>query len=40
MNPIRLIKNLINEFLLKVSGTWVGAPKDEPWPETPHWMED
>ena len=31
MNPFRLLKNLFNDFLLKVSGTWVGAPKDPPW---------
>ena len=31
MNPIRFIKNLFVDVLLKVSGTWVGAPKDEPW---------
>jgi len=31
MNPIRFVKNLFVDVLLKVSGTWVGAPKDEPW---------
>ena len=31
MNPIRFVKNLFVDFLLKVSGTWVGAPKDGPW---------
>lgn len=40
MHPIRLIKNLFIDILLKLSGTWVGAPKDKPWSETPHWMED
>lgn len=33
LNPIRIIKNLFNDFLLKVSGTWVGSPKDPPWDE-------
>lgn len=31
-NPIRLLKNLFVDFLLAVSGTWIGAPDDEPWP--------
>jgi len=31
MNPFQMIKNLFVDFLLKVSGTWVGAPKDKPW---------
>ena len=31
MNPVRILKNLFVDFLLKVSGTWVGAPKDGPW---------
>ena len=31
MNPIRMVKNLFVDFLLKVSRTWVGAPKDTPW---------
>ena len=31
MNPIRFIKNLFVDFLLKISGTWVGSPKDPPW---------
>ena len=39
MNPIRIIKNLFNDILLKLSGTWVGSPNDKPWPEKPHWMD-
>ena len=31
MNPVRFLKNLFVDFLLKVSGTWVGAPQDPPW---------
>jgi len=31
MNPICFIKNIFVDFLLNVSGTWVGAPKDPPW---------
>ncbi len=31
MNPVRILKNIFVDFLLKVSGTWVGAPKDAPW---------
>ena len=31
MNPVRVLKNLFVDFLLKVSGTWVGSPKDAPW---------
>lgn len=31
MNPIRFIKNLFVDAMLKLSGTWVGAPKDAPW---------
>jgi hypothetical protein len=30
-NPIRILKNIFNDFLLAVSGTWVGAPTDPPW---------
>ncbi len=32
-NPFRILGNLFNDFLLKVSGTWVGAPQDPPWDE-------
>ena len=35
MNPIRLIKNLFVDFMLWISGTWVGAPKDPPWDDAP-----
>ena len=31
MNPVRILKNLFVDILLKVSGTWVGSPKDAPW---------
>lgn len=31
MNPIRFIKNLFVNALLKLTGTWFGAPKDAPW---------
>ena len=31
MNPVRILKNLFVDFLLKISGTWVGSPKDAPW---------
>jgi hypothetical protein len=30
-NPITLVKNLIRDVLLAVSGTWIGAPRDKPW---------
>ncbi|MFK7830619.1 MAG: hypothetical protein AB8B57_12660 [Congregibacter sp.] len=31
LNPLRLVKNLFVDFLLAVSGTWIGAPDDQPW---------
>lgn len=33
-DPFRLLKNLFVDFLLWVSGTWVGAPDDAPWEES------
>ncbi len=32
-HPIRCLKNVFVDFMLKVSGTYVGAPKDQPWEE-------
>ncbi len=40
MNPIRLLKNCFIDLLLKLSGTWVGAPKDPDWPEVSHWQKE
>jgi hypothetical protein len=34
LNPIAWLKNLFRDFLLRVSGTWIGAPKDPPWSES------
>lgn len=30
-NPIRMLKNLFNDIMLKLTGTYVGAPQDPPW---------
>ena len=30
MNPLRLLKNLVADFMIWSSGTWVGAPDDSP----------
>jgi len=30
-NPIRILKNLFNDMLIALTGTWVGSPKDKPW---------
>lgn len=40
MNPIRFLKNIFVDILLKLSGTWIGAPKDGAWSDVPHWKED
>lgn len=40
MNPIRFLKNIFVDILLKLTGTWIGAPRDKPWSDTPHWKEE
>ena len=39
MNPIRFVKNIFEDILLKLAGNWIAAPKDKAWPDTPHWKE-
>ena len=31
MNPIRFLKNLFVDFLIKTTGTYIGSPKDKPF---------
>ncbi|MCR9078886.1 MAG: hypothetical protein NXH78_07285 [Hyphomonadaceae bacterium] len=40
MNPIRFLKNIFVDILLNLTGTWIGAPRDKPWSDTPHWKEE
>lgn len=37
MNPLRLLRNLLADVLLRTTGTWFGAPKDPPWEQTEDW---
>ena len=30
MNPLGFLKYCLAEFLLRISGTWFGAPEDKP----------
>ena len=39
-NPVRILKNLLNDFLLKFTGTYFGAPQDPPWEEEEQEADD
>lgn len=30
-NPFRILKNVLNDALIALTGTWVGSPNDPPW---------
>ena len=31
MNPIRFLKNILVDILIKTTGTYIGAPRDKPF---------